>query len=264
MISAAHILGGSWACSLRKFLKKKCNLERFDVSLHTILGPPPPRQVPSHAICGPPSGPFISFLAYYMGAPSEQFLRIDYGGPLRSVYSQLLWRSRSLCIFFILLVYVGPRIISLHSILGPPDHFLRLLYGGPQVSFFHTMGAPLRSLSLFTIWAPPPQISFFACYRGPPQILVFSQNIVYGGPLRSVSPLTIWDPLRFVSLLTYGAPSDQFLCLLFGGPLRSVFSLTIWGPLRSVSSPTIWGSLEISFFAYYVRAPPPQISLFAY
>ena len=48
MISAAHMLGGSWVCSLRKFLKKKCNL-RFDVSLHTILGPP--RQVPLHAIC---------------------------------------------------------------------------------------------------------------------------------------------------------------------------------------------------------------------
>ena len=73
MISAAHMLGGSWACSLRKFLKKKCNLVCFDVSLHTILGPP--RQVPSHAICGPT--PFLSFLSYYMGAPSEQFLRID-------------------------------------------------------------------------------------------------------------------------------------------------------------------------------------------
>ena len=41
MISAAHMLGGSWACSLRKFLRNKCNLVRFDVSLHTILGPPP-------------------------------------------------------------------------------------------------------------------------------------------------------------------------------------------------------------------------------
>ena len=96
MISAAHMLGGSWACSLRKFLEKKCNLERFDVSLHTILGPP--RQVPSHAICGPHSGPFLSFLAYYMGAPSEQFLRIDYGGPLRSVY--LLIMEASILMYF--------------------------------------------------------------------------------------------------------------------------------------------------------------------
>ena len=50
MISAAHMLGGLWACSLREFLKKKCNSVRFDVSLHTILRPP--KQVPSHAICG--------------------------------------------------------------------------------------------------------------------------------------------------------------------------------------------------------------------
>ena len=40
MISEAHMLRGSWACSLRNFLKKKCNLVRFDVSLHTILGLP--------------------------------------------------------------------------------------------------------------------------------------------------------------------------------------------------------------------------------
>ena len=50
MISAGHMLGDSWACSLRKFLK--CNLVRFDVSLYTILGPP--RQVPSHAIYAAP------------------------------------------------------------------------------------------------------------------------------------------------------------------------------------------------------------------
>ena len=39
MISAGHMLGGSWACYLRKILKK-CNLVRFHVSLYTILGPP--------------------------------------------------------------------------------------------------------------------------------------------------------------------------------------------------------------------------------
>ena len=59
MISAAHMLGDSWACSLRKFLKKKCNLVCFDVSLHTILGPP--RQVPSYAICGPTQVCFLAF-----------------------------------------------------------------------------------------------------------------------------------------------------------------------------------------------------------
>ena len=58
MISAAHMLGGSWACSLRKLFKKKCNLVRFDVSLHTILRPP--RQVPLHAICSPTQVRFLA------------------------------------------------------------------------------------------------------------------------------------------------------------------------------------------------------------
>ena len=102
MISAAHMLGGSWACSLRKFLKKKSNLVRFDVSLHTILGPPPPPPPPqtSSFACymRPHSGPFLSFLAYYMGAPSDQFLRIEYGGPLRSVSSLIM--EASLCLLF--------------------------------------------------------------------------------------------------------------------------------------------------------------------
>ena len=57
MILAGHMRGGSWASSLRKFLKKS-NLVCFDVSLYTILGPP--RQVPSHAICGPTQ---VCFLA---------------------------------------------------------------------------------------------------------------------------------------------------------------------------------------------------------
>ena len=65
MISVAHVLGGSWACSLeKKKLKKKSNLVRFDVSLHAILGPP--RPVPSHAIWAPTQ---VRFLAYYMGTP---------------------------------------------------------------------------------------------------------------------------------------------------------------------------------------------------
>ena len=57
MISAGHMLGGSWACSLRNVLKK-CNLLRFHVSLYTILGPP--RQVPLHAICGPTQVRFLA------------------------------------------------------------------------------------------------------------------------------------------------------------------------------------------------------------
>ena len=88
----------------------------------------------------PHSGPFLSFLAYYMGAPSEQFLRIDYWGPQITFFAY----------------YMGPlRSVSSHTIWGPlSDHFHCLLYG-----------APLRSLSLHAI-------------GGPPQILVFSQNIV--------------------------------------------------------------------------------------
>ena len=171
----------------------------------------------------PHSGPFLSFLAYYMGAPSEQFLRINYGAP-SDQFIHLIWRPRSLCIFS---YYMGvSRIISLHTILGLHDHFLRLLYGAPQVSFFsYNMGAPLRSLSLITI-CPPPQISFFACYRGATSDYIFFTK--YMGPPRSVSPLTIWGPLRLVSLLT------------------------IWGPLRSVSVHTFWGLSQISFFSYYM------------
>ena len=157
LISAVHMLEGSWACSLRKFLKKKCNLVRFDVSLHTIIEPPP--TISFACYMRSHSGPFLSFLAYYMGALSDQFLR-------------LLWRPPY--VFFFSYYMETPQIISLHTILGPPDHFLRLLYGAPQISFFsYNMGAPLRSVSLFTIWAPLRSVSLHAI-RGPPQILISS------------------------------------------------------------------------------------------
>ena len=138
----------------------------------------------------PHSGPFLSFLAYYMGAPSEQFLRIDYGGPLRSVYS-LIMEASILMYFF-------------HTIWGPLGSFLCIVYCGPQITFFayymgplrsvssHTIWGPLRSLSLFTIWGPP-QISFFACYRGATSDFSFFTK--YMGP-----------------------SSDQFLRLLNGAP----------------------------------------------
>ena len=70
LISAAHMLGGSWACSLRK-LKKKCNLVRFDVSLRTILGPP--RQFPLHAICGPTQVRFLASYHTIWGLPQISF-----------------------------------------------------------------------------------------------------------------------------------------------------------------------------------------------
>ena len=92
--------------------------------------------------------------------------------------------------------------------------FLCILYWSPQITFFAYYMEPLRSLSSHTIWGPsqisfivyymsppPPQISFFACYRGATSDFIFFYKI-YGGLLRSVSPLTIWGPLRLVSLLT--------------------------------------------------------------
>ena len=39
-------------------------------------------------VWGPPQ---IRFFAYYMGAPSSQFLRFLYGGPLRSISSLTMW-----------------------------------------------------------------------------------------------------------------------------------------------------------------------------
>ena len=181
---------------------------RFDVSLYTILGPP---QTSSFTCCmRPHSGPFLSFLAYYMGAPSDQFLHLlwrppyvfFYGGPSDHFFAY----------------YIGaPRSLSSLTIWGPSDQFLLIQYG-----------APLRSVSLFTIWtSPPPQISFFACYRGATSHLSFFHKI-YRGPLRSVSPLTIWGPIRSVSVHTFWGPlSDHFFLLLYGAPLRSIFSLTI-------------------------------------
>ena len=58
----------------------------------------------------------LVFLLY--GDPSDQFLHILYGGPLRSVSSPTIW-------------------------------------GSPEISFFtYYMRAPLRSISSFTIWGP--------------------------------------------------------------------------------------------------------------
>ena len=141
-----------------------------------------------------------------------------------------------------------PRIIFLHTILGPPDHFLRLLYGAPQICFFsYNMGAHLRSVSLFTIWPPPPQISFFACYRGGGGHLtfrVFSQNI--------------WGPPQ-ISFSAYymGSPQISFCAYFLGAPLRSYFSLTIWGPSQISFSLTM-GPPQISFLAYYMGGPSDQ------
>ena len=169
-----------------------------------------------------------------------------------------------------------------HTILGPSDHF-----------FIYYIVAP-RSLSSLTIWGPsdqflliqyrgPSQISFIVYYMPPPlpQLCMVSLHAIgshlrfyffhkiYGGLLRSVSPLTIWGPPQ-VSLFAYyvGPPQISFCVYFLGAALRSVFSLTGWGPLRSVSSLTIGGSLrsvyshtichplQVDFFTYYMWGPP--------
>ena len=125
--------------------------------------------------------------------------------------------------------------------------------GAPHISFFHLRyGAPLRLVSVLTIWGPlrsvfvhttciwgPPQVSFFAYYRGPPQISFFAYymgppssqlfRLLYRSLLMPVSSLTMWGPPDQFLRILYGAHSDQFLSLLAPHP-RSLSSLTIWGP----------------------------------
>ena len=139
----------------------------------------------------PHSGPFLSFLAYYMGAPSEQFLRIDYGGPLRSVYS-LIMEASILMYFF-------------HTIWGPLGSFLCIVYWGPQITFFAYYMGHLMSVSSHTIWGP--LSDHFHC-------------LLYGAPLRSVSLHAIGGPPQILVFFTkyMGPSSDQFLRLLYGAP----------------------------------------------
>ena len=125
--------------------------------------------------------------------------------------------------------YIGaPRSLSSLTICGPSDQFLLIQYGGP-----------LRSVSLFTIWAPPPlrSVSLHAI-GGATTYFSFFTNYMRA-PSESVSPLTIWGPIRLVSLLTIWGPLRSVSVHTFWGPLSDHFSLTIWGLLRSVSSLTI-------------------------
>ena len=218
LISAAHMLGGSWAYHVpsENFWKKMQLGAFWCFFAYYIRG----LQISSFACYMlPHSGPFLSFLAYYMGAPSDQFLRIEYGGPLRSVSSLIM---EALCLFS---YYVG----ALRS-------FLCILYWGPQITFFAYYMGPLRSLSSHTIWRAtsdfiffttymgassdqflrlldgPPQVSFFAYYRRPPQISLFAYYMAPG------------PSGRFLHLLYVGAPLDKFLC---GDPFGSVSSHTI-------------------------------------
>ena len=118
------------------------------------------------------------------------------------------------------------------------------------------MGAPLKLISLLTIWGPPrfnffayymglPRMSFFAFYMGPPQVSFFVYYMGAPPPQVSFFAYCMGAPLRSCFFAYYvGAPLDKLLCILYGGPLKLVSLLTIGDPLISVSSLTKWGALS--------------------
>ena len=129
--------------------------------------------------------------------------------------------------------------------MGALRSFLCILYWGPQITFFAYHMGPHRSLSSHTIWGATSDLIFFTKYMGASSDQFL--RLLYGAPLRLVSVLTIWVPLRSVSVHTFwgplsdkffllldGALSDQFIRILYGpGTLRSISLLTICGgPLR--------------------------------
>ena len=157
----------------------------------------------------PHSGPFLSFLAYYMGAPSDQFLHLLWRPPY-VFFFHTIWSPSDHFFAY----YIGaPRSLSSLTIWGPSDQFLLIQYGGPsQISFIvYYTGLPLRSVSLHAI-------------GGPPHILVFSPNI--WGPSDQFLSL-LYGPRVTIGLVylptIYGVPSYQFLCILFGGPSQISF-----------------------------------------
>ena len=121
---------------------------------HCLLYGPPPPQIRLFA-CHRGSTSHFSFFTKYMGAPSDQFLRLLYGPR------------------------VTTGLVYLLTIYGVPSYqFLCILFGGPsQISFLSYYKGPL-------------QISFFAYYMGGPSDQFL--RLLYGGPLRSVSSLIIW------------------------------------------------------------------------
>ena len=88
---------------------------------------------------------------------------------------------------------------SINRILcGAPDQFLCILYG-----------APLRSVSFFTIWGPPAFMSVFSLPIWGPLRSV-SLLTIWGPPCRSVSSLTIWEPPQVSFFAFYMGPPDKF------------------------------------------------------
>ena len=139
--------------------------------------------------------PLISFFAYCIGTPSGQFLRLLYGGPLRSISLLTMWGTPKVNFFA---YYMGAR----------SGQFLRLLYGAPPIIFPHI------------IWGPP-QISFFAYYIGAPQACFFAY---YMGTPRDEF-LCLLHHVRSLRFTIYGSPLILFICYFFyalnypwGGP----------------------------------------------
>ena len=190
-----------------------------------------------------------------MGAPSDQFLRIEYGGPLRSVSSLIM--EASLCPFFIL--YGGPQIIFCTLYWGPQITFF-VYYMGPLISVsFHTISVPLSDQFHCLLYAPPPfrSVSLHVIGGGGGHLRFYFFLKIYGGHLRSVSPLTICGPSQVSFFAYYMGPLQvSFFSYYIGAPLRSVSSLTVWGPLSDQFLRILyWGPPQFSFFAYYRGAP---------
>ena len=254
--------------------------------VHTTCIRGPLRSVSSLTIGGPPQ---ISFFTYYMRQPSSQFLRLLYGAPLGQFFAYYvgLWGPPDQ---FLRILYGGsppPHVSFFAYYMEPPQisffahymeassgQFLRLLYvEAPLDNFLRLLyRAPLWSVSSLTIWGPAPQINFFASYvgassdqflrilyRGPPQVIFFA----YKGP--SVQFLHIlYGPPQINFFASYvGASSDQFLRILYRGPPQVIFfayrgpsvqflCILYGAPLRLISLLSMWGPLQISFFAYYI------------
>ena len=148
------MLGGSWACSLRKLFLKKNKLGAFWCFFAYYIRDPQTRSFACYM--QPYSGPFLSFLAYHIWrASTDQFLRTEYGSPFRSVSSLIMEASLNYVWFFFMLYgdpldhffayYIGaPRSLSLLTIWGLSDHFLLIQYGSPsQISFVVYYMGPL-------------------------------------------------------------------------------------------------------------------------
>ena len=156
-----------------------------------------------------------------MGAPSDQFLRIEYGGPFRSVSSLIM--EASLCLFFSYYMGGRPQIISLHTILEPPDHFLRLLYGAPQITFFSYNMGTLSDQFHCLLYEPPPPSDQFLCmlYGNIRQIHDLPEK------LKGWERWERWDFFFFLQ--------------------------NIWGPPQIGFSAYYMGPPQVSFFAYYIN-----------